>query len=210
MDNENNFEFASQNSFKKSSIKHTSGGFGKSVFVPFISGILGASLVMGVCFGIPTIKQNLLSGSTSFLKETSSSTYDNTDNQIDITDYSNTSIAVAEKALPSVVGIKVTYQISSIFGSSTGEATGSGIIISEDGYIVTNNHVVASESSSYYAIQEATGISIKLYNDDKTYEAKIIGTDEYTDLAVLKIEKTGLTPATIGDSSKVKVVSSNI
>ena len=59
MDNENNFEFASQNSFKKSSIKHTSGGFGKSVFVPFISGILGASLVMGVCFGIPTIKQNL-------------------------------------------------------------------------------------------------------------------------------------------------------
>lgn len=205
MDNENNFEFASQNSFKKSSIKHTSGGFGKSVFVPFISGILGASLVMGVCFGIPTIKQNLLSGSTSFLKETSSSTYDNTDNQIDITDYSNTSIAVAEKALPSVVGIKVTYQISSIFGSSTGEATGSGIIISEDGYIVTNNHVVASESSSYYAIQEATGISIKLYNDDKTYEAKIIGTDEYTDLAVLKIEKTGLTPATIGDSSKVKV-----
>ncbi|MBR3882580.1 MAG: trypsin-like peptidase domain-containing protein [Clostridia bacterium] len=205
MDNENNFEFASQNSFKKSSIKHTSGGFGKSVFVPFISGILGASLVMGVCFGIPTIKQNLLSGSTSFLKETSSSTYDNTDNQIDITDYSNTSIAVAEKSLPSVVGIKVTYQISSIFGSSTGEATGSGIIISEDGYIVTNNHVVASESSSYYAIQEATGISIKLYNDDKTYEAKIIGTDEYTDLAVLKIEKTGLTPATIGDSSKVKV-----
>ena len=205
MDNENNFEFTSQNSFKKSSIKHTSGGFGKSVFVPFISGILGASLVMGVCFGIPTIKQNLLSGSTSFLKETSSSTYDNTDNQIDITDYSNTSIAVAEKALPSVVGIKVTYQISSIFGSSTGEATGSGIIISEDGYIVTNNHVVASESSSYYAIQEATGISIKLYNDDKTYEAKIIGTDEYTDLAVLKIEKTGLTPATIGDSSKVKV-----
>lgn len=205
MDNENNFEFASQNSFKKSTIKHTSGGFGKSVFVPFISGILGASLVMGVCFGIPTIKQNLLSGSTSFLKETSSSTYDNTDNQIDITDYSNTSIAVAEKALPSVVGIKVTYQISSIFGSSTGEATGSGIIISEDGYIVTNNHVVASESSSYYAIQEATGISIKLYNDDKTYEAKIIGTDEYTDLAVLKIEKTGLTPATIGDSSKVKV-----
>ena len=205
MDNENNFEFASQNSFKKSSIKHTSGGFGKSVFVPFISGILGASLVMGVCFGIPTIKQNLLSESTSFLKETSSSTYDNTDNQIDITDYSNTSIAVAEKSLPSVVGIKVTYQISSIFGSSTGEATGSGIIISEDGYIVTNNHVVASESSSYYAIQEATGISIKLYNDDKTYEAKIIGTDEYTDLAVLKIEKTGLTPATIGDSSKVKV-----
>lgn len=204
MDNENNFEFASQNSFKKSSVKHTSGGFGKSVFIPFISGILGASLVMGVCFGVPTIKQNLLSG-THISLNTSSNTYDNTDNQLDVTDYSNTSIAVAEKALPSVVGIKVTYQISSIFGNSTGEATGSGIIISDDGYIVTNNHVVSSESSSYYAIQEATGISVKLYNDDTNYEAKIIGTDEYTDLAVLKIEKTGLTPATLGDSTKVKV-----
>lgn len=204
MDNENNFEFASQNSFKKSSVKHTSGGFGKSVFIPFISGILGASLVMGVCFGVPTIKQNLLSG-THISLNTSSNTYDNTDNQLDVTDYSNTSIAVAEKALPSVVGIKVTYQISSIFGNSTGEATGSGIIISDDGYIVTNNHVVSSESSSYYAIQEATGISVKLYNDDTSYEAKIIGTDEYTDLAVLKIEKTGLTPATLGDSTKVKV-----
>ena len=204
MDNENNFEFASQNSFKKSSVKHTSGGFGKSVFIPFISGILGASLVMGVCFGVPTIKQNLLSG-THISLNTSSNTYDNTDNQLDVTDYSNTSIAVAEKALPSVVGIKVTYQISSIFGNSTGEATGSGIIISDDGYIVTNNHVVSSESSSYYAIQEATGISVKLYNDNTSYEAKIIGTDEYTDLAVLKIEKTGLTPATLGDSTKVKV-----
>ena len=204
MDNENNFEFASQNSFKKSSVKHTSGGFGKSVFIPFISGILGASLVMGVCFGVPSIKQNLLSG-THISLNTSSNTYDNTDNQLDVTDYSNTSIAVAEKALPSVVGIKVTYQISSIFGNSTGEATGSGIIISDDGYIVTNNHVVSSESSSYYAIQEATGISVKLYNDDTSYEAKIIGTDEYTDLAVLKIEKTGLTPATLGDSTKVKV-----
>ena len=204
MDNENNFEFASQNSFKKSSVKHTSGGFGKSVFIPFISGILGASLVMGVCFGVPTIKQNLLSG-THISLNTSSNTYDNTNNQLDVTDYSNTSIAVAEKALPSVVGIKVTYQISSIFGNSTGEATGSGIIISDDGYIVTNNHVVSSESSSYYAIQEATGISVKLYNDDTSYEAKIIGTDEYTDLAVLKIEKTGLTPATLGDSTKVKV-----
>lgn len=205
MDNENNFEFTSQNAFKKSSVKHTSGGFGKSVFIPFVSGILGASLVMGVCFGVPTIKQNLLSGKTSFIKETSSNTYDNTKNQIDITDYSNTSIAVAEKALPSVVGINVTYQVSSIFGNSTSEATGSGIIISEDGYIVTNNHVISSESSSYYAIQEATGISIKLYNDDTSYEAKVVGTDEYTDLAVLKIEKTGLTPATLGDSTKVKV-----
>lgn len=202
MDNENNFEFASQNTFKKSKVKSSSGGFGKSVFVPFISGILGASIVMGVCFGVPSVKTNLLAGG---LSQNNSNEVINKTNLIDITDYSNTSIQVAEKTLPSVVGIKVTYQISSIFGSSTGEATGSGIILSEDGYIVTNNHVISSESSSYYAIQEATGIKVKLYNDDTYYDATVIGTDDYTDLAVIKIEKTGLTPAVIGDSSKVKV-----
>ena len=161
MDNENNFEFANQNAFKKSKVKHTSSGFGKSVFVPFISGILGASLVMGAYFGIPSIKENLLNSSNNILKPTVTNNVIDKGNLVDITDYSNTSVAVAEKTLPSVVGIKVTYQISSIFGSSTGEATGSGIILSEDGYIVTNNHVVASESSSYYAIQEATGIQVK-------------------------------------------------
>ena len=202
MDNENNFEFASQNTFKKSKIKSSSGGFGKSVFVPFISGILGASIVMGVCFGVPSVRTNLFAGG---LLQNNSNEVINKTNLIDITDYSNTSIQVAEKTLPSVVGIKVTYQISSIFGSSTGEATGSGIILSEDGYIVTNNHVISSESSSYYAIQEATGIKVKLYNDDTYYDATVIGTDDYTDLAVIKIEKTGLTPAVIGDSSKVKV-----
>ena len=202
MDNENNFEFAKDNSFKKSSVKNSSGGFGKSVFIPFLSGVLGASLVIGVCFNVPSIKAKLITGNT--LSTSTESTYVK-ENLIDVTDYSNTSISVAEKVLPSVVGINVTYQISSIFGSSTGEATGSGIIISEDGYIVTNNHVIASESSSYYAIQEATGIKVKLYGDDTSYDAQIVGTDEYTDLAVLKIEKTGLTPATLGDSTKVKV-----
>ena len=202
MDNENNFEFASQNTFKKSKVKSSSGGFGKSVFVPFISGILGASIVMGVCFGVPSVKSNLLAGGV--LQNTKNEVINKT-NLIDITDYSNTSIQVAEKTLPSVVGIKVTYQISSIFGSSTGEATGSGIILSEDGYIVTNNHVISSESSSYYAIQEATGIKVKLYDDDTYYDATVIGTDDYTDLAVIKIEKTDLTPAVIGDSSQVKV-----
>ena len=109
--------------------------------------------------------------------------------------------------MPSVVGITVTYQISSLFGgSSTGEATGSGIIISEDGYIVTNNHVISSESTSaFYAITEATGIKVNLYNDSESYDATVVGTDPYTDLAVLKIEKNGLTPAVLGDSNNVRV-----
>ena len=208
MDNENEFNFSEDNKFKKTTSKHySSGGFGKSVVVPFLSGIIGASLVIGTCFGVPTLRTKLLENSNSKQIMTSSNAVsDSSTSIVNISDYSNTSIAVAEKVLPSVVGITVTYQINSIFGgSATSDGAGSGIIISEDGYILTNNHVISSESSSYFAIEEATSIKINLYGSDETYEATVIGTDTYTDLAVLKIDKTGLTPATIGNSDNVKV-----
>ncbi len=73
-------------------------------------------------------------------------------------------------------------------------ATGSGVIISADGYIVTNNHVV----------QEAEVIKVTL-NDKREFEAKIIGTDPTTDLAVVKIEATGLPTVAYGNSDEVKV-----
>ena len=128
-------------------------------------------------------------------------------NTVPLTDYSNTSISVANKVLPSIVGITVEYKVNSLFGgSSTSQASGSGIIVSSDGYILTNNHVVNSTSStSYYQITEATGVKVKLYGDETEYEAKVVGSDEQTDLAVIKIEKTGLTAAELGDSSSVQV-----
>lgn len=83
---------------------------------------------------------------------------------------------------------------------------GSGIIISNDGYILTNNHIVdASSASSYYQVTEAKKVTVKLYNDEKEYEAKIIGTDEQTDLAIIKIEKDGLTKAEFGNSDNLKI-----
>ena len=200
----NKFNFSKDNAFKKSSIKSSSGGFGKTVFVPFLSGIIGATLVVGACFGIPSIRNNLIK--TSSVTSTVSSNSDGTTNLVNISDYSDTSVAVANKVLPSVVGITVNYQVNSIFGGSgTADASGSGIILTEDGYILTNNHVISSENSSYYTIATATGIKVNLYNDDQTYDATVIGTDPYTDLAVLKIDKTGLTPATLGDSTQAKV-----
>lgn len=97
-----------------------------------------------------------------------------------------------------------------MFGrSGTTQAEGSGIIISEDGYILTNNHIVdtssSSSSSQYSEVSKANRITVYLYNDDTPYEAKIIGTDSQTDLAVIKIEKTGLTKAELGNSDQVKV-----
>jgi serine protease Do len=74
------------------------------------------------------------------------------------------------------------------------EAAGSGVIISEDGYVVTNNHVV----------DNATEVIVSLYNG-RSYEAKITGTDPSTDIAVLKIDERELPFATIANSDKVRV-----
>ena len=133
-------------------------------------------------------------------------------NLISLSSFSDTGVAVAQKVLPSVVGIKVQYSVNSIFSqnSSTASAEGSGVIISSDGYILTNNHVInssssSSSSSSFYKLGEATKISVLLYNDTTEYEAKVIGTDEETDLAVIKIDRTDLKPADLGDSTQLRV-----
>lgn len=204
MDN-NEFNYVPNNQFKKAKPVKQPSSFGKNVFVPFMSGVLGAALVVGTCFGVPSIKNNLIGITNSNIISTSTgTTYSNT--LIDLSDYSDTAVAVAQKVLPSVVGITVKYSINSFWGQSAGEATGSGIIISEDGYIVTNNHVISTDSSSsYYQVTEATGITVNLYGDEEAYEAKVVGSDAYSDIAVLKIEKEGLPAAEIGNSDNLVV-----
>lgn len=200
--------------------KSHNNSFGKTVTIPFISGVLGCTLVLGTCFGVPSIKNKLFSGTGSSVStSTNASTNSGTVNTdlVSLSKYSDTAVYAANKILPSIVGISVTYNVtnsSPLFGmfgqgqSSTSQASasGSGIIISEDGYIVTNNHVVDSSSeSTYYDISEATSLKVSLYGDETQYDAKIIGKDSQTDLAVLKIEKSGLTPAEFADSDTVKV-----
>ena len=190
-------------------------GFGKSVLLPFTSGIVGCAVVIGTCFGIPSIRTKIIGNTTSSISTTNNNSTQSNGyvEQISLSNYSDTAVYAANKILPSIVGIKIEYTINatSFFGrtgTSTATASGSGIIISDDGYILTNNHVVSSsssESSSYYQISEATKISVTLFNDETEYEAKIIGKDEQTDLAVIKIEKTGLTKAEFADSDNVKV-----
>ena len=191
-------------------------GFGKSVIIPFVSGVLGCTVVIGTCFGVPSIRTKIIGNTGSSSISTSNNTSTQSDGyvkQTSLENYSDTSIYAANKILPSIVGIKIEYTVNStsIFGrsnSSTATASGSGIIISEDGYILTNNHVVSSSSSdsnSYYQISEAGKVTVTLFNDETEYEAKIVGQDEQTDLAVIKIEKTGLTKAEFADSDDVKV-----
>lgn len=194
--------------FKQSNFEDKNGKTSKLI-TPFLSGIVGAGLVVGVCFGIPEVKTKLLNTSENTNQKIETSISSNvSSNLVDLVEYSNTSVAVAEKVLPSIVGIKIKYSVNTFFGTTEAEATGSGIILSEDGYIITNNHVVSTESSSaYYEIKEASKMTVTLYNDTTEYEAEIVGTDEYTDLAVIKIDATDLhlTPATLGNSDTVKV-----
>ena len=189
--------------------KHKS-GFGKSIVLPFFSGVVGCALVIGTCFGIPSIREHIINTGSSTSSSTSNAS--GTVNQISLNNYSDTAVYAANKILPSIVGIKIEYNVTSkipVFGTqsqSTATATGSGIIISEDGYILTNNHVVSSgESESYFQVSEAAKVSVTLFNDTTEYEAKIVGTDEQTDLAVVKIDKKDLPKAEFADSDSIKV-----
>ena len=191
----------------------TRSGFGKSVLLPFVCGVVGCGVVIGTCFGVPSIRNRLI-GSTTVEDNSGSSSSSNSGyvSQTALSNYSDTAIYAANKILPSIVGIQVEYNVtSSIFGrqyatNSTATASGSGIIISEDGYILTNNHIVdTSSSESYYEVGEATKVTVTLFNDETQYEATIVGTDEQTDLAVIKIDKTGLTKAEFADSDDIKV-----
>ena len=103
--------------------------------------------------------------------------------------------AVVAKASPSVVEITTQIQGQDFFmGRYDTEQAGSGVIISEDGYIVTNNHVVNGGSSVMIRTQDGT-----------EYSAHLVGTDAKTDLAILKVEATGLQPVTFADSDNVQV-----
>ena len=214
----NNSNFKTVSSINPYNDKKIKSGFGKSVVLPFVSGVLGCAVVIGTCFGVPSIRNNILNN-TSNLSGSNSSSNSNTNtdgyvSQISLSNYSDTAVYAANKILPSIVGIKLEYSVNNsilqMFGkpsTSTATATGSGIIISDDGYILTNNHVVSSssENSSYYQVSEASKLTVTLFNDDTEYEAKIVGKDEETDLAVIKIEKTGLSKAEFADSDSIKV-----
>ena len=99
---------------KKSKSSNSGNGFVKSVVLPFTCGILGAGIVVGTCFGVPSIRSNILGEATT---EGSSTVGVLNTQQISLLDYSDTPVGVAQKVLPSIVGINVTYSVNSIFYS---------------------------------------------------------------------------------------------
>ena len=213
--NEPNFKtVVTNNPYNSKKIKNQS-SFGKSVLLPFFSGVVGCAVVVGTCFGIPSIRSQILDSNTIVNPSSENSSSSGYVSQVSLENYSDTAVYAANKILPSIVGIKLEYTVNntmlSMFGqpsASTATATGSGIIISEDGYILTNNHVISSDSNNsnlYYQVSEASKLTVTLFNDDIEYPATIVGKDEETDLAVIKIDKTGLAKAEFADSDSIKV-----
>lgn len=124
---------------------------------------------------------------------------------------------IVDSIMPSVVGVASTFEYKpdvndyspwGIWGGysepETQElpATGTGIIMSEDGYIVTNAHVIYDDSE--YKCGKAIDVSV-VFSDETEHDAKIIAYDTETDIAVLKVDETGLTPAEFGSSDDLRV-----
>jgi serine protease Do len=131
--------------------------------------------------------------------------------------FANGFASVVKPALPAIVNISTTHVVKvqgnmpgffddpffrQFFGNQFGNqgpitqketSLGSGVIVNADGYILTNNHVVAH------------GKDIKVTWNNKSYTGKVVGTDPQTDIAVVKIEASGLPTLTFGDSSKIQV-----
>lgn len=165
----------------------------KNPFYKTTAFILSASLSLSLLGGY---------GGASIALKQQNSTNTPTLQQSNLTHTNNSASAetlsvsdVANEALKSVVEIRTESVTSDQYMQQyTSSGAGSGVILSQDGYIATNYHV----------IDGANTITVRDY-DGNEYKATLVGSDEKTDLAVLKIEATGLSPVTFGDSSSLKV-----
>jgi len=206
--------FYTENYKKKKSSRKPVGLF-QLILVAVISAILGGGVVLAaVQFIIPTTQpaagsyfSNMMPGNT--VSQTQDSSHSTTVyKKIEIEETESPVTAISEKVSPSIVGIRVTATTRDfLFGLTQGTGEGSGIIIREDGYIMTNYHVIQNAlNTGYGGMTNNAKIEVFLPNQkDTPYIATVVGTDYRTDLAVIKIDAKNLPVAEIGDSDKLKV-----
>ena len=177
-----------------------------TILISFISAIIGGSCALGIYFGFNRASGDKVVDTSTSNSKVNYAISDLNLSQVSLSNYSDTAIYAAQKALPSMVSITVEYDVNYMGMKKSAAGAGSGVVISDDGYILTNNHVISSsDSSSFYQVSDAKSVKVKIYGDETEYTAEIIGTDSQTDLAVLKIDKTGLTAAEFGNSSSVQI-----
>ncbi len=154
-----------------------------------VGGIIATSLVLDVK-GIDKIQTNVQGNGGTTNSIVTSYNFATVENPV---------VAISKQVGPSVVGIKVTYQAQTFFGSTEAEGEGSGIVYSKEGYIITNYHVVEEAIKSSKAKVEV------LLSTGDSLEATVVGGDAVTDIAVVKVEAGKLMAAEFGDSDGVEV-----
>lgn len=172
---------------------------GKTFLIAFAGALVACMLALGVAAGFGLIGG---SKSTVNLGAAESTSVEAAEEEASLAE------AVADKCLPSVVSINVLgtaqstgnsiYDFLYGYNDNSGElqevSMGSGVVLSEDGYIITNNHVVSSGSQYEVTIE------------GETYDADLVGTDASSDVAVLKAKDgSGFTPMTLGDSDNITI-----
>ena len=157
-----------------------------------IGGII-ASLLVPYLFGLNPI--DLLSGKYSISKEGSGKPATITKITTKVSRDSDPVIAAAQKVRPSVVNIRTQRQIGGVFHQGLEDSgLGSGVIFRSDGYILTNNHVIAGADVIFVAI-----------GNEPDVRGRVVGRDAETDLAVVKVNKENLPAAELGSSADLKV-----
>lgn len=159
-----------------------------------LGGVIGGGLVWGLGNGLRVLPNETdgSGGSTTLLQGKRENVV------LNITEIETGKLLTAAEVyaanVHSTVGIITTITTNGMWGQQTSAAAGSGFILTADGYIVTNYHVVEGGSS----------VTVSTYDGD-SYAARVVGYDESNDLAVLKIEATGLSPVVLGSSSALNV-----
>ena len=98
--------------------------FGRNVVIPFFSGVVGCAVVLGTCFGIPSIRNEIMgTGASNLSNSSSGSQSSGYVDQVSLSNYSDTAVYAANKILPSIVGIQIEYNITSMFSMFGGSQT---------------------------------------------------------------------------------------
>ncbi|MEE8332043.1 MAG: trypsin-like peptidase domain-containing protein [Acidimicrobiia bacterium] len=158
-----------------------------TIALPLLAGAIGAGLVVGGFFLLRDDEPAPIAApGTETVREVIRTEFVGPD------DASADPVAVARKVIPSVVTVDVG--VSNGAGGFNGTGSGSGVVLSADGYIVTNEHVV-----------NGSDVVTVTFSDGRLYEAELLGADPTTDLAVLKISAAGLIPIDIGSSEGLSI-----
>ncbi|MGI6684581.1 MAG: S1C family serine protease [Bacillota bacterium] len=175
--------------FYKEEVEKSTPKYGKRT----IALVLVIGLILGVYIGLNVEKYSENYGIGSEVVYATENEQENKNNII--TNQLSPVVPIAKKVSPSIVAIEIKSAGRDFFGQRfESKGTGSGIIIDNQGHIVTNNHVVEGAHNLTVILKDGTKL-----------DAVLVGRDATSDLAVIKVEKDGLPVAELGDSSKIEV-----